>query len=117
MPGGHQVFNSGQARVKLDVLKSAGDAEAGHLVPRQAHYLLAGEEYFAGLWMVEAVDAVEKTGLAGAVGADNGHYLVVVNIKADIFEGVYAAEVQEQILYDQLFFGLLRHVIKLRKVC
>ena len=60
--------------------------------------LFAVEVDLALLRLVEAVDAVEKGGLAGAVGSDDGQDLVVLDIEADVRERVDAAEAQRHVV-------------------
>jgi hypothetical protein len=51
--------------------------------------------------MVQAVDAVEHDGFAGAVGADDGVYLPLPDIKTHPGEGGYLSEMHVNIIYFQ----------------
>jgi len=62
----------------VDVLKGAGNAGFGNLVRLLAAHIFVLEHDFTGAGLVDAVDAVEQGGLAGAVGPDNGIDLALV---------------------------------------
>jgi len=68
---GHDVGQRAHRRVEGDVLEGAADAQPRPHVRRLVRDLPPAEVNAAALGMVEAVDAVEHTGLSGAVGADD----------------------------------------------
>ena len=106
MPGGHDIVQCAQPRIKLDILKGAGDAHPGDTVRPDTVYLPAVESYLALLRFIKAVDTVEQAGLARAVGTDDGQYLVLADIEVDIGERPHAAEPQGEPpdAEDGLFF-------------
>src|SRR5690606_15304091 len=67
---GHDVLEHRHLAEQPDVLEGAGDAGLGNLVRFAPHHLLAVEADGAALRLVEAGDAVEERGLAGAVRSD-----------------------------------------------
>ena len=66
----HDVFEHAHLPEQPHVLERAGDAGARHLTGLQRQRLGAVEDDAAALRLVEAGDAVEERGLAGAVRAD-----------------------------------------------
>ena len=59
--------------------------------------------------LVDAGDAVEGRGLAGAVGADEGHYLAAVDLQREVVDGDDAAELHGDVLHVQDVFNLFAH--------
>jgi hypothetical protein len=80
----HEVVQRGKPGVKLDILKSARQAEAGDGVRAFARDALPVKENVALLRAGETAYAVEQAGLAGAVGADDGQNLVFPDVNAYI---------------------------------
>ena len=66
----HHVLAHAHRREQAEVLEAARDAERRDLVRGAGEQVLAVEGDAARLGRVEAADAVEERGLAGAVGAD-----------------------------------------------
>src|SRR5690606_21943125 len=70
MAADEDVFEDGHVGEEANVLEGARDSERAHLVHGKAGDAVAVEAYLACSGAVEAGDAVEERGLAGAVGAD-----------------------------------------------
>ena len=88
-------------REQLDVLERARDAEARHRARRQRGDVLAAKAD-AALALVDAADAVEDAGLAGAVGADQREQLAGLDGERQPVQHGEAAEAQGQVLDLQL---------------
>src|SRR5262245_45191140 len=88
-------------REQLDVLERACNAEPRHRTRRQAGNVATAEADVA-LALVDAADAVEGTGLAGAVGADEREQLARFHRKRQALQHGEAAEAQAQGLDLQL---------------
>ena len=69
MAAGQQIFQHAHLREQFAVLEGAGQPEPGDLVRRLAGDVAAAEADRARA-AVDAADAVENAGLAGAVRAD-----------------------------------------------
>ncbi len=76
--------------------------------PRQLVLATAGavEQDAPALRPVEAADAVEQAGLAGAVGTDDCDDLTVVDVETDAVEGGDAAEGERDRLHRQAQGGI-----------
>ena len=83
------------------MLERAGEAEPGDLVRRTAGNILAAETDGAAA-AIDAADAVEHAGLAGAVRADQREQLARGNRKRHVVEHGQAAEAQAQMLDVEL---------------
>ena len=92
VPRGHDVVQRAHAREKFDVLEGPRQTEPGGSIRPDAGDTLIFEVYFTFLRLVEAVDAVQYTGLAGAIGPDYRQYFPGADIDADIGEGFHSAE-------------------------
>src|SRR5215217_6754647 len=96
---GHDVVEGGHAPEQGDVLERAGDAAARRL--RRPHFPprhpLEGDAALA--WVVEAVDAVEHRGLAGAVRTDYSADLALPDVERDVGKGFHAAKAQRHVLH------------------
>jgi hypothetical protein len=101
VPSGHDVVEHAHVPEQLDVLEGAGDAEPGHGAWRPARNVLAAEAD-ATLAAVDAADAVEHAGLAGAVGADQREQLRRLDGEGHGLEHGEAAEAQAQALDVEL---------------
>jgi hypothetical protein len=71
-----------------------------------AAHALVGDAAF--LRMVEAVDAVEHRGLAGAVRADDGADLALADVEGDVGDRLHAAEAQRDVLDREQHLALPR---------
>ena len=69
MPADQQIFQHGHLREQFAVLERARDAKPRDLVRRSGRYVLAAKPD-AALAAIDAADAVEHAGLAGAVRTD-----------------------------------------------
>src|SRR5262249_55314438 len=76
----------------LGDLERARDAERNALVWRQCGDVAAIERNRAGQWREEPADQVEKRGLAGAVGTDDGAQLAFFHAHRYVAHGHQAAE-------------------------
>ena len=100
--GQQQVFHHCQAPEEFQVLKGAGDAKARYHVGRGAAQFVLAELDASFGRMVEAADAVEKAGLASAVGADDGDNFMFRHMQRDATQGIDPAEGERDILDVQL---------------
>ena len=136
--GDHQVFQHRHALEQPDVLERArdfgapGDLVAGHALEqielvapsadrvfaRRARQRLdlvgrrgavAGEREAPFGRLVEAGDAVEDGGLAGAVRADQRGDVAAPDLEGEIVDGDEAAEAHRQMLDDEQGIGLPAH--------
>ena len=91
------VLHDAEAAEQLQVLKGAGDAEAGHGVGGEGRDVLAADLY-AAVMAIQAGDAVEGGALAGAVGADEGVDGPGHDAQGEPVDGHQAAEAQGDVL-------------------
>ena len=120
--GGEHVVKHRHGFEQADVLEGAGDAQLGDIVRGMGHGLGILAAVFAGVelfhlapgivgdqqlvveidravgGLVHAGDGVEGGGLAGAVGADQGHDLALENFHGEIVHGDDAAELHGDVL-------------------
>src|SRR5690606_37340508 len=96
MLGHQQVFHRGHVLEQAHVLKGAHHALAGDAMAGQALDRLAVQADFPGGGPVEAVQAVEHGGLAGAVGADHRHDLPFPHGEVHLVDGQQSAEAHAQ---------------------
>ena len=88
-------------RKQLAVLERAGEAEPRDLVRRAAGDVLAAKADRA-VAAVEAADAVEHAGLAGAVRPDQGEQLAGVHRERDAVEHDQPAEAKREAVEREL---------------
>ena len=86
------VVAHAHAAEQRDVLEGAADAEAGHAVAAEILERAALEQDVAVGEAVEAADAVEQRGLAGAVRSDQSADLAVADIERNTSQRDHAAE-------------------------
>ena len=80
---------------------------AAHLAARVVlHHLFPVEQHLPVGRRVHAGDDVERRGLAGAVGADKGHDLALIDLHAQIVHGYHTAELHGHIFHAQHVFRL-----------
>ncbi len=84
-----------------DILERARDPQLGPLVRFQARDVAAVEHDPSAGGRVDAADAIEDAGLAGAVGADDGEELAGVDLEAHPGQGGHAAEAQAQVFQSE----------------
>src|SRR5205807_4496553 len=87
----------GHAPEQGDVLKGARNPPLGPLVGPQMRDVVAVELDPSTGGRVDAADAVEDAGLAGAVGADDGEEVASVDLETHPGQGGHAAEAQMQV--------------------
>ena len=75
------------------MLECSGETERSNFVRRAAGYVLTPEMDSAAA-AIDAADAVERAGLAGAIGADKREKLTRGNRKGHVVENGQAAETQ-----------------------
>ena len=78
----HDVVDDGEVGEQPDVLEGPGHAHRAMASGRSPR-MDARETIDPPLWLVDAAEAVEDRRLAGAVGADDGEELAVVDGEAD----------------------------------
>ena len=101
MAADHDVFEHGHGLEQADVLEGAGqslfgDAARLETVEPPGFATGRGEHQVAAGGGVDAGQAVEKGGLAGAVGADQGHDLTMADAQVQVVQGADAAEIHGQ---------------------
>jgi len=94
----HDIVERRKALEQRHVLEGARDALRGRLIRAHARALAALIGDAPLLWMVEAVDAIEHRGLAGAVRANDGAHLALSDVEGDVANGLHAAKRQGDIL-------------------
>ncbi len=87
-PAHQQVLVDRQAREDPATLRRLPDSLADDFVGRNVGDVGALELHPAGARVEQAADGLESGGLAGAVGADQGHDLAAVDLEGDPPEGV-----------------------------
>ena len=90
---GQQIIQHAHLRKKLAVLERSREAEPRDLMRRTPGNVLAAETDGAAA-AIDAADAVERAGLAGAVGADQREQLARGDRKRHVVEHGQAAETQ-----------------------
>src|SRR6185312_15815263 len=85
-----------QGAKQREILKGAANAERRHAVPRFAQEVAPLEEDAAAFRLVEPAHAVEKRGLARAIGADQAADLSSRDLEGNAIERHYAAEADRQ---------------------
>ena len=87
---------------QLDVLEGAGNAKPGNLVRwlvgQGQGALRRGIVDHARGGGVDAANQVEHSGLASAVGANQGEDLAALDVEADLVDGQHAAKAHAQVL-------------------
>ena len=91
-----QVLQQRRVLEQLDVLEGACDAERGDAVRRHVGDVGAVEDQLAAGRLVDAAHQVEDGGLAGAVRADDGEDLALLDGEAHAVDRLDAAEVDRQ---------------------
>ena len=86
-----QILAHAHARKDPAPLRRLRDAEAHHLMRRQAGNVRAVEQDAAGTRLGRAADRHQQRGLAGAVGADQGHDLPLVDADGDVVQRAHRA--------------------------
>src|SRR4029077_20413870 len=86
------VLHHGLIEEKLRNLKGAGDAEPGDRTRQLRGDIAAKKAHAAGLRPEITGRDIEKGGLAGAVGPDNGEILALVDVEVDAIRGDDPAE-------------------------
>ena len=97
MRADQDVVAHAHAAEQRDVLEGAADAQAGHAVARQVLQRAALEQDVAVGEAIEAADAVEQRGLAGAVRPDQAADLAVADIERHAAECDDAAEAHRHV--------------------
>jgi hypothetical protein len=93
MSPGQQVIEHAHLREQLAVLECAGETEPRDFVRRAPGNVFAAETNGTAP-AIDAADAVERAGLAGAVGADQREQLARANLKRHVLEHGQAAKTQ-----------------------
>ena len=101
MPAGEQIVEHRHRSKQLAVLERAGEAELRDLVRRPSRDILVAKADRA-VAAIDAADAVEHAGLAGAVRPDERHELALVDRERDLVEHDEPAEPQGERLDRKL---------------
>src|SRR3972149_1878762 len=100
--GRHKVVERAQAGVEGDVLEGPGDPQLRNAVGGQRSQIHTLEDAAPCRGTVEAVEAIQKGGLPGAVGADDRQYLPLLGVKTDVQQGLSPADTQADPLNAQV---------------
>ena len=95
---------------ELHILKRPGNAEVGNFMWFHPRQVTAFKDDFSFLRVIEAVDAVQQTGLACPVGADNGEYLPFFYAGTDPVQGFNAPEAQMDVFDPKLIVFAVLHI-------
>jgi hypothetical protein len=101
-----EILHHGEMREQFPVLKSAADAELRHFPERTACGSFAVQQYFAAMRVINAVDAVEHSGFAGAIRADHRDQFRRRNFERHRAQGVNAAEAERHVFHSKSSAGL-----------
>src|SRR5262249_15156166 len=101
MAAGQKIFQHRHVRKHLGMLEGAGYPETGDLMWRLAVDILLTQPDCA-LAAIDAADAVEHAGLAGAVRADQGEQLTGLDMQRYLSQHGQSAEPQRQALDRKL---------------
>ena len=101
MPRGQQVLQHRHLREQFAMLERAREAEARDLV-RRARADRRPAEADGALPAIDAADAIEHAGLAGAVRSDQREQFAGIDRERHVFEHAEAAEAQRQALDRKL---------------
>jgi hypothetical protein len=100
--GAHQqVLGHGQAREDAAPFRHQGQAVAHAVVGGNAHQVMAGVMHPAGGGMQQPSQGVQRRGLAGTVGADEGDQLTLPHAEADALHRPDAAIGDGEILHHE----------------
>ena len=94
MTSQHQIFQDGHILEKFNILKTAGDSQAGDLEGLEMRYFLVPEHYLPLLGVVKAVDDIVQAAFTRTVGADNGKYFSLFYRETYIQKGRYPTKTQ-----------------------
>ncbi|MNI30652.1 hypothetical protein D3C73_845050 [compost metagenome] len=97
--GDQEVLDRGHVLEQPHVLEGTHHALEGDLVAGQAFDRLAVQQDAAAARLVEAGQAVEHGGLAGAVRADQGNHLFLFHAQGHAVDRQQAAEAHAQVFY------------------
>jgi hypothetical protein len=86
--GEEEVLFDGEASVDATVVRNVAEATAGALVGREAGDVGTLEENLAASLLVEAHEGAQGGGLAGAVAADEGDDLALVDVEREVVQGL-----------------------------
>ena len=98
MAAEQQVFFDRKARKQPAAFRHHGDAEPHHFVRRLVADRLAVEHHHVGRGRQRAGDRAQKRGLAGAVGADDGDGLALLDGDVDIEQRLEVAVERREIV-------------------
>src|SRR5690606_26848908 len=90
-----------QLREDIGDLEGARDPQAADPMRRQPGDVLALERHAAIAGTAPAGEQVVESGLAGAVGPDQRHFLPWPDVEADVLHGMHAAERLAQPAYGK----------------
>ena len=94
-----QVLKHGEVGENAASLRHERDALGDYPVRRQPGELVAAEFYAARLWPHYARHRAKDGRFSRAVGADEGHYLSLLNVNGDAAHRADAAEVYHEVAY------------------
>src|SRR5262245_4474557 len=101
MPTHHDVVEHAQVREQFNVLERAAKPKPCHRAGVEARNILPAEED-AAFTPVDAVDAIEGAGFAGAVRPDQREQLGRANLEREALQHGETPEAQAQIFHLEL---------------
>ena len=108
----HNVFPDSQFLKRPDHLIGAGQTPAGGLVRRFSRNILISKDNSTCFRFIDAIDDIEQSGFAGAVGADQTQNMSFGQIKNHIGQGLEAAETFADALNFQYHSNTFRSLKK-----
>jgi hypothetical protein len=97
----HDVLEHRHGREQREVLEGPADTEPGDAMAGQAEDGPALEQDVAVVGRVEAAEAIEERGLAGAVGPDESHDLPGLHLEGDPLERDNAPEPHRDVAHGE----------------
>jgi hypothetical protein len=98
----HDIVEDAHAAEQRHVLKRARDAQCGDATGREKRSVLSIHQNTPLGRVIDAADSIQERGLPGAIGADDGHDLTVIDIDTHSLERSQAAEPEMSILNLEL---------------
>src|SRR5919109_4320210 len=94
----HDILEHTHTAEQRHILESTGDAEGGDAVGRKKGAILSIQENTTWGGMVYAADGIQESTFAGAIRADDGHDLALVDVHTHSLKRSQATESDMNIL-------------------
>ena len=82
---------------QFDILKGAGNTDAGNLVGPRCGNVFTLKANMTGIGRIKGGNHVKDGGFAGTVWSDNGKHFALIHREADIINRFHATKAQAQI--------------------